>query len=158
MPAKKKTSKKTTKAKFLFRSKENNVIGGVAGGVGEYFDIDPTIIRILFILLTVFGGGGLFIYLILWLVIPSGSGNKMPSEESIKESANEIKEKAEGLAQEMSVKKSGQFWWGVLILGLGLIFLLNNFGIFPWRMWGYVWRLWPIFLIIFGLNMLSKKS
>lgn len=46
------------------------VIGGVAGGLAEFFGIDPTIIRIIFILLTIMGGGGLLIYIILWIVVP----------------------------------------------------------------------------------------
>ncbi len=54
----------------LYRIMNGKVIGGVAGGLAEYFGMDPTIIRILFILLTIMGGGGLLIYIILWIVVP----------------------------------------------------------------------------------------
>jgi phage shock protein PspC (stress-responsive transcriptional regulator) len=56
--------------KKLYRSNTNRKLSGVCGGLAEHFDIDPTIIRLIFIFLTLFGGGGLLIYLICALVIP----------------------------------------------------------------------------------------
>lgn len=56
--------------KKLYRSNTNRKLCGVCGGLAEHFDIDPTIIRLIFIFLTLFGGGGLLIYLICALVIP----------------------------------------------------------------------------------------
>lgn len=57
--------------KKLYRSNTNRKLCGVCGGLAEHFDIDPTIIRLIFVFLTLFGGGGLLIYLICALVIPS---------------------------------------------------------------------------------------
>jgi phage shock protein C len=54
----------------LYRSRKNQVIGGVAAGVAEYFDIDPTIVRIAWALLGMAWGTGVLVYLICWLVIP----------------------------------------------------------------------------------------
>ena len=55
----------------LRRSQTNRRLAGVCGGLGEYFGIDPTIIRILFVLLALPGGlPGTLLYLILWLVMP----------------------------------------------------------------------------------------
>lgn len=56
--------------KKLYRSNTNKKLCGVCGGLAEHFDIDPTIIRLIFVFLTLFGGGGLLIYLICALVIP----------------------------------------------------------------------------------------
>lgn len=56
--------------KKLYRSNTDRKLCGVCGGFAEHFDIDPTIIRLIFIFLTLFGGGGLLIYLICALVIP----------------------------------------------------------------------------------------
>ncbi len=66
---------KTTGAAYdssrrLYRSRRNQVIGGVAAGVAEYFDIDPTIVRIAWALLGMAWGTGVLVYLICWLVIP----------------------------------------------------------------------------------------
>jgi len=57
-------------SKRLYRSRKNQVIGGVAAGVAEYFDIDPTIVRIAWALLGMAWGTGVLVYLISWLVIP----------------------------------------------------------------------------------------
>ena len=57
--------------KKLYRSNTNRKLCGVCGGLAEYFDIDSTIIRLIFVFLTLFGGGGLLIYLICALVIPN---------------------------------------------------------------------------------------
>ena len=54
----------------LYRSRANRMIGGVCGGVGQYFNIDPTLIRILFIILVFLWGGGLILYLIMWILVP----------------------------------------------------------------------------------------
>jgi phage shock protein C len=54
----------------LYRSKKDKIIGGVCGGLGKYFDIDPVLIRILFVFLTFFHGSGLIIYLILLIIVP----------------------------------------------------------------------------------------
>jgi phage shock protein C len=55
----------------LYRSKTDRKLGGVCGGLGEYLGADPTIIRVLFIVLAVLGGAGLIIYLAMWLIVPA---------------------------------------------------------------------------------------
>ncbi len=57
--------------KKLYHSNTNRKLCGVCGGLAEYFDLDPTIMRLLVVILTLFGGGGLLIYLICALVIPN---------------------------------------------------------------------------------------
>ncbi|MBT3421495.1 MAG: PspC domain-containing protein, partial [Bacteroidetes bacterium] len=54
----------------LFRDSSNEVIGGVASGIANYFDVDVTIIRILFVLAAIFGGWGLIVYIIFWIAVP----------------------------------------------------------------------------------------
>jgi phage shock protein C len=56
--------------KRLFRSRKERMIAGVCGGIGEYFGIDPTIVRLLFVLGILMGGPGLLAYLILMIVVP----------------------------------------------------------------------------------------
>ena len=57
-------------ANKLYRSTSDKMLGGVAGGLAEYFDIDPTIVRVLFVVLTLVGGGGILAYIILLIVVP----------------------------------------------------------------------------------------
>lgn len=56
--------------KRLFRSRSERWLAGVCGGIGDYFNIDATVIRILFILFGLVFGSGLLFYIILWILIP----------------------------------------------------------------------------------------
>lgn len=56
--------------KRLYRSRTNTMIGGVCAGLADYFNLDPTIMRLIFVLLALLGGHGVLVYLILWLVVP----------------------------------------------------------------------------------------
>lgn len=58
--------------KRLFRSKSNRMLGGVCGGLGEYFGVDPTLVRLAWILLGFAGGAGLLAYILAWVIVPEG--------------------------------------------------------------------------------------
>jgi len=62
-----------TKSKKLYRSKKNKIIAGVCGGIGEYLEIDPVVVRVIFLALTVFSGvfPGVLFYVLALLVIPA---------------------------------------------------------------------------------------
>lgn len=62
--------KASSSAKRLFRDPDRRVFGGVCSGIGHYFNIDPVILRILFVVSFIFFGTGILIYIILWLVVP----------------------------------------------------------------------------------------
>ena len=57
----------------LTRSNNDVMVAGVAAGLANYLNIDPTLVRVLFVLLTIFGGHGLLIYFVLWLLMPQES-------------------------------------------------------------------------------------
>ena len=59
-----------TETQKLYRSRDERMIGGVCGGLGEFFGIDPTWMRLLFVLLTIFGGSGVLVYLVMLLIVP----------------------------------------------------------------------------------------
>ena len=54
----------------LYRSRNNKIIGGVCGGVGEYLEVDPVLVRLVWGVLFLFGGIGLLAYFVAWLIIP----------------------------------------------------------------------------------------
>ena len=54
----------------LYRSRNDSRIAGVCGGLGEYLDIDPTLVRLIFVLLALMGGHGVLLYIVLWLIVP----------------------------------------------------------------------------------------
>jgi phage shock protein PspC (stress-responsive transcriptional regulator) len=71
------TEEKKAASKRLYRDPENQVIAGVASGIANYFQIDPIIVRLLFVASLFFGGAGILIYIVLWIVMPEA---KTPSE------------------------------------------------------------------------------
>ena len=56
--------------KRLTRSSKNHVLGGVCGGIGNYLDIDPVLIRLIWVLFTLCAGFALIVYIIAWIIIP----------------------------------------------------------------------------------------
>jgi phage shock protein C len=57
----------------LYRSRTQRMVAGVCGGLAEYLNVDATLIRVLFLILAVFGGSGLVIYLAMWIIVPDAS-------------------------------------------------------------------------------------
>lgn len=56
--------------KKLYRSRQNRILGGICGGIGEYLNVDPTVVRLLWVLFTFVGASGLLAYLICLVIIP----------------------------------------------------------------------------------------
>jgi len=55
----------------LYRSKTDRKLAGVCGGLAQYFNMDATLIRVLFVVLAVLGGSGLVLYLAMWIIVPN---------------------------------------------------------------------------------------
>ncbi len=66
--------------KKLYRNMRNKMIGGVAAGLGDYFAIDPTLVRLAFVALALLGGPGIVVYLIMWIVVPSDTIDVPPAQ------------------------------------------------------------------------------
>jgi len=56
--------------KRLYRSRDDRWLAGICGGIGAYFGLDPTLIRVLFALFALAVGGGILLYILLWIIIP----------------------------------------------------------------------------------------
>lgn len=56
--------------KRLYRSRRDRMIAGVCGGLADYFEIDPTWVRLIFLVFLLLGGSALLIYLLMWLIVP----------------------------------------------------------------------------------------
>jgi phage shock protein C len=132
----------------LRRSVNNKVLGGLCGGLGEYFNIDPTIIRLAWILATFWIGIPLLIAYLLGLIIVSVSEPKegvVIEEPAITEQKDvEVKEKHTTL--------KSHFVWGWLIIGVGVFILIESLGYFD-RIKEYVF---PGALIVAGIWVLIK--
>jgi phage shock protein C len=142
--------------KRLYRSAKSKVFGGVAGGIAEYFDIDPIIIRLLFVIIAFAGGGGAIVYLILWIALPlepitpftmnMGAGETQGADNT---AAHSTPGHTAGPTEPFSfpVKKENKngLIGGVVLIALGLIFLANRF--IPNINFG---DLWPLVLVVLG--------
>ena len=149
-------------AKRLYRSRKDCMIAGICGGIAEYFDIDPTLVRIIAVLTILLNGIGLIAYIIAWILIPQNPEPLAKKEISEKKGAvGKMKEKAEKVAHEVGErirgnsdraehKRDSRWIGGLILICLGLLFLARNF--FPWFNLG---RLWPLILVIIGLVVLA---
>ena len=126
--------------KKLYRSNENKIIWGVCGGLGEYFQIDPVIIRILFILMLFAGGAGFFLYIILAIMMPSSS------------------KKPEVVEEKKEENSKFRIFLGILLALIGLNIMLSsifNFNIFSFINWKIILALLLIFL---GLKIIFENE
>ena len=63
-------TKRTKPHKRLYRSRKERIIAGVCGGLAEYFGMDPTWMRLIFLLFLLLGGSAILVYLIMWMIVP----------------------------------------------------------------------------------------
>jgi len=107
--------------KKLYRSRKHRVIGGVCGGIAEYFEIDPVLIRLIWVILVIFGGMGVLAYIIAWIIIPnrdeSNSTVEQPDQPSEPQSSTEV-------ATHTSNK---HLFWGIVLIVIGLLIIANQF-------------------------------
>lgn len=148
--------------KKLTRSKSDQMIAGVAAGIANYLSIDPIIVRLIFVLITLGGGSGILLYVLLWIIMPLEEDSDKTSNEVIKENTRDMKEKAEHFASEVSsyAKQggNGQLWAGIILLLVGLYFLAGNLGFFDVFRFLRPELLWPLVLIAVGIILLSRKN
>jgi len=165
-------------AKRLYRaSEEKSLIGGVCAGIADYFDIDPTLVRLAFLFIVFARGAGVLAYIIAWVVIPQkpshikeGKSNNETdnktrqntenhSENSKQDSSNAYSNQKE---DEKKTKKSNSYkrkstenqkLLGLILIAIGGIFLVDIW--LPHFYWG---RIWPIIIIGLGLIILIKDK
>ncbi len=146
---------KESKSKKIYRSEKDRMLAGVAGGLGEYFEVDPTVIRIILVLLTLFGGSGILIYIVLWILMPSESDVNKTSDDTIKTNAREMKAKAKSFADEfrdLNFAGRPKNWFGIIIIVIGILFLTDNLGFLRFHLF------WPLILIALGILLLLKDK
>ncbi len=152
-------------SKKLYRSRTDKMIAGVAGGLAEYFDLDVVLFRLMFVLLVLFGGGGVLAYVILWIVAPKEPLTTVfqQDETSTRESAASGYSDAGKNVDAETVKaekktSNASLFAGITLILVGLLFLANR--MFPWFRFE---EFWPLLLIIGGVlildpNLLKSKT
>jgi phage shock protein PspC (stress-responsive transcriptional regulator) len=143
--------------KKLTRSINNRKIAGVCGGLGEYFNIDPLIFRIIFLFLLLGGGTGFILYVLLWILVPDNNiynnyNNKNETQHATFQDSDVVETINHSINNNFMKKKSGIFW-GVLLVALGLLWLGKSFGLFHFH-WYNALKLWPLLIIWLGITLL----
>jgi phage shock protein PspC (stress-responsive transcriptional regulator) len=153
----------------LERSSTNRVIAGVCGGIAEYLAVDPTLVRVAFVVMGFFGGVGILAYIVLLILMPQpgqpapfakaapsdtstdttaridGDSTTTPQSTSVTPVDPAVRE-AEAERRRTAV--------GYLLIALGVVFLLSNVGAFRLVQWQLVW---PFVLIGIGVLFLVQR-
>jgi phage shock protein PspC (stress-responsive transcriptional regulator) len=134
----------------LYRSTTDKVIGGVCGGLGDYLNIDPVIVRIAFVLLAVFGGSGVLVYIILWIVIPE---QKYFIDIEMNKSGDAKVETGVFVDPVTSNrKKNSSLIAGIALIAFGLLFLADR--LIPMY---NLWDFWPLLLVVAGVLLIKPE-
>jgi phage shock protein PspC (stress-responsive transcriptional regulator) len=121
----------------LTRRATDRVFLGVCGGLGDYFGVDPVLIRLAFVLVTLAGGAGLIVYIVLAML--------MPVEVSGGASATHHQQSMTGTSEML----------GLLFVAFGVVFLAGTLGWLAWLDWSVFW---PVVLIGLGLMILLRRG
>ena len=133
------------------RSRTNRVVAGICAGLADYFNLDVALVRVLFVVATICGSFGFWMYIILWIVLPEentigpGSGYSGKRDDTI-----DITPKEDGRPMRMI---NGAMIASLILIFIGLIALIDNFAPVSW-----IWDLWPCILIIIGVMIIIKSQ
>ncbi|SET73615.1 phage shock protein C (PspC) family protein [Natronincola peptidivorans] len=132
--------------KKIYLSDRDKKISGVCGGIGEYFDVDSTLIRLAWVLFAVFGGTGIIAYIIAAIIMPKRSTYRSSSPEN--DDAYVERDYTENSEEN---NDNNRLLLGLILIGVGVFFFTRNFfPQFPWY-WFRMRQLWPGLLIVLGI-------
>ena len=124
----------------LYRSRNNSIIAGVCGGLGNYFGIDPTILRLLFVFLAFYHFLGVWVYLVMLILMPQAP---------------------EGYVDRQAATRFGESGTTTKVLGgglviLGLLALVSTLNI-RWLGWLSLGQVWPALIVLLGVVLLARS-
>jgi phage shock protein PspC (stress-responsive transcriptional regulator) len=139
--------------KRLYRSRKWRVFGGVAGGLAEYFGLDPILMRVIFVIITLINGIGILLYIILWIVIPEIpfeiAYQVKPEDQPLKEGTSD------SINPNVEVKSNGKgrIFVGAALIIIGILFFFERF-IPSFNFEDF----FPALLIIIGLALIWNSA
>lgn len=142
----------------LYRSKTDAILGGVCAGLGKFLGIDPTLVRLFFVLISLAGGVGVLAYLILWIVVPeenvtqTGTPGVLTSE-GLSDRANTMRDEFVDAVRKPNPNAIKIIGLGLVIYGIFLIIKELNL---PWLSWLSSGMLWAALLIVAGVVLILK--
>jgi len=152
----------------LMRDHKNAVLGGVAAGFGNYFGVDPVLVRLVLILLTFLNGFGLVAYAVGWVIMPradrlvDGSGGTAEETTGVDRLVGKVRQAGERVADEFQRLPvdagRGRVVAGTILILLGLLFLLDRLSWWYWPRWARLANLWPIIIILIGVSLILEAA
>ena len=155
-------------ARRLTKSSNERLIFGVAGGLAEYFDVDPVLVRVVFALLVLSTGVGLVAYVVLAIVMPSqGSVAARPGDvvrENVEQMQGDVSRagrrlegvfRGDGGEGQSGVADRGRYLAGVVLIVVGGLLLAANFGWLGWFSW---MKLWPLLVVAAGVIVVLGRA
>jgi len=155
-------------ARRLTRNRRKAVCGGVAAGFADYFNVDPVLVRLGFVLLCFANGIGVLFYIICWVIMPTNeegvAGKTSQGEkvaEEVRAAGEQVRaagEKVVNEVREVGESGRGHMIGGAILIILGLMFLLDRFSwVFHWPHWLRFGNLWPLILVAIGVALLVRS-
>ena len=146
--------------KRFYRSTIDKKVAGVAGGLADYFEIDSLLVRLIFVILALAGGGGVLIYIILWIVTPekpfemkqTQNSSTMENQQSNYGDQKPPEENQHQKSSRPDQRHRGNLIGGLVLITLGILFLADEF--IPHISFG---DLWPVILIVIGAGLLINS-
>ena len=138
----------------LQRSPDNRLLFGVAGGLAEFFDVDPVLVRLGWVLLTVATVGiAALAYLVLAIITPNGRQPVSGEGESASAGSGNVSEGTpeSGVGEGLPKRHVARNVFGVGLIIAGMIALLGNLGVFDSVRWEIVW---PVAIVVLGVTVL----
>ena len=152
----------------LTRNRREAVCGGVAAGFADYFNVDPVLVRLGFVLLAFVNGIGLLFYVICWVIMPvneeevseqMSAGEQVTDE--VRAAAQQVRAAGERVVNEVREAQEtgrGHMVAGIILIVLGSIFLLDRLSwMFRWPYWLSWGYLWPLILVAIGVALLMRS-
>lgn len=157
--------------KRLYKSRSERMLFGVSGGMAEHFDVDPTLVRIAWVVVALISVGvGFLAYLALAIIVPDSPARETPDEEEASDTAEEegsahdpvdsreeremyeTLDAAAAVGRERMRRQRGIIF-GAALIALGLFFLAITLDLLTW----FDWRFWPVALILLGVLLVVRR-
>ena len=149
----------------LERSTTNKVVAGVCGGIAEYLQVDPTLVRVFVVVATILSGGlGLLAYIgaVIFMPLPGQPAPFVKATNVTTSTLEGATSSGEPSAappvvappEDPEATERRRAWFGLVLIALGAIFLLSNAGVFRIVRWDLAW---PLVFIAIGVLLLAQR-
>lgn len=147
--------------KRLYKSRKEKVIDGVCGGIAEYFEVDPVLVRIVFVLFFFVGGAAFLAYIIGMIIM-----KRQPQEGEEGQETSDAKsvdaEVVTGEGSKPARANPGSLVFGLILIAIGSFFLLENLHIFRGFYWWFRHNFWdwviPGIVVAFGVALIVRST